>query len=325
VKTYALNHPREGYRRLAWMMIDEEIAFVSPSSVYRILDRNDLLCRWKPSSAAGQKPEPPTPSPAVAYRSDVPLDFEPLVLFHRSFRQLFPLDCGLGTAIVDDGSRRHGCRSPGFREIPAGASPHRARQWNSVYQQGLPQLDQTIFSGTDPDSNPPPGVKRSHRAVSPQFTPGGTLAPGTARPAASQRHHCRLDRILQYAALACGTGLSDSKRLAGRPTVRAIRRKEKKVGDGQNPADSRESQASQPGICRGRCPRTLRIYRLVRSRYGRSINDFLRVQERNVNRLRTPGARVTSQYGPILPVTGDNIIERRRGLEPTNCRKSNFR
>jgi len=60
VKTYALNHPREGYRRLAWMMIDEEIAFVSPSSVYRILDRNDLLCRWKPSSAAGQKPEPPT-------------------------------------------------------------------------------------------------------------------------------------------------------------------------------------------------------------------------------------------------------------------------
>lgn len=60
VKTYALEHPRDGYRRLSWMMVDEDVAYLSPSSVYRILDNNDLLCRWKPSVSVGRKPEPPS-------------------------------------------------------------------------------------------------------------------------------------------------------------------------------------------------------------------------------------------------------------------------
>jgi transposase InsO family protein len=51
VVAYAKAHPQEGYRRLAWMMIDEDIAYLSPSTVYRILDRYDLLYRWK-------RPEP---------------------------------------------------------------------------------------------------------------------------------------------------------------------------------------------------------------------------------------------------------------------------
>jgi transposase InsO family protein len=42
---------REGYRRLAWMMVDEDVAYLSPSTVYIILDRHDLLYRWK-------RPEP---------------------------------------------------------------------------------------------------------------------------------------------------------------------------------------------------------------------------------------------------------------------------
>lgn len=49
--TYAKGHPREGYRRLAWMMVDDDIAYLTPSAVYRILDRYDLLYRWK-------RPEP---------------------------------------------------------------------------------------------------------------------------------------------------------------------------------------------------------------------------------------------------------------------------
>jgi putative transposase len=60
VKQFALEHPRDGYRRLAWMMVDANVAYLSPSSVYRILDRHQLLCRWKPSRAVGQKPEPPS-------------------------------------------------------------------------------------------------------------------------------------------------------------------------------------------------------------------------------------------------------------------------
>lgn len=56
---YALAHPRDGYRRLAWSMIDEDVAYVSPSSVYRILNEADLLYRWKRSRGVGEAPAKP--------------------------------------------------------------------------------------------------------------------------------------------------------------------------------------------------------------------------------------------------------------------------
>ena len=45
-------HPDEGYRRLTFMMLDQDIVAVSPSSVYRVLKNGGLLQRWnrKPSS-----------------------------------------------------------------------------------------------------------------------------------------------------------------------------------------------------------------------------------------------------------------------------------
>jgi transposase InsO family protein len=48
---YAKARPRDGYRRLAWMMVDEDVVYLAPSTVYRILDKHDLLYRWK-------RPEP---------------------------------------------------------------------------------------------------------------------------------------------------------------------------------------------------------------------------------------------------------------------------
>jgi transposase InsO family protein len=53
---YAKTHPREGYRRLAWMMVDDDIVYLAPTTVYRILDRHDLLYRWKrPEPGLGRK------------------------------------------------------------------------------------------------------------------------------------------------------------------------------------------------------------------------------------------------------------------------------
>ena len=48
---YYKDHPLEGYRRLCYMMIDDDIVAVSPSSVYRVLSNAGLLKRWncKPS------------------------------------------------------------------------------------------------------------------------------------------------------------------------------------------------------------------------------------------------------------------------------------
>ena len=61
VVAFALANPREGYRRLAWMMVDADVAYLSPATVYRILSERDLLCRWKPKGpGSGERPQPPT-------------------------------------------------------------------------------------------------------------------------------------------------------------------------------------------------------------------------------------------------------------------------
>ena len=46
VRAYALKHPGIRHRELAWRMVDEEVAFLSPSTVYRILKSQNLVCPW---------------------------------------------------------------------------------------------------------------------------------------------------------------------------------------------------------------------------------------------------------------------------------------
>ncbi|MGQ0646160.1 MAG: IS3 family transposase [Gemmatimonadaceae bacterium] len=60
VQAYARAHPRDGYRRLTWQMLDADVACLSESSVYRILREADLLFRWKRSAASGPPPAKPT-------------------------------------------------------------------------------------------------------------------------------------------------------------------------------------------------------------------------------------------------------------------------
>lgn len=43
---YHERHPLEGYRRLAFMMLDEDVVAASPSSVYRVLAREGRLAKW---------------------------------------------------------------------------------------------------------------------------------------------------------------------------------------------------------------------------------------------------------------------------------------
>jgi transposase InsO family protein len=53
-------HPLEGYRRLAFMMLDADVVHVSPSSVYRVLALQGLLRRWnRPASGKGTGFEQP--------------------------------------------------------------------------------------------------------------------------------------------------------------------------------------------------------------------------------------------------------------------------
>lgn len=59
---YAKSHPAEGYRRLTYMMIDDNIVAVSPSTTYRVLKSAGLLNRWNrvKRSAKGQGFNQPT-------------------------------------------------------------------------------------------------------------------------------------------------------------------------------------------------------------------------------------------------------------------------
>jgi len=46
ILAYQADHPTEGYHRLAYMMLDADIAAVSPSSVYRVLQAAERLQKW---------------------------------------------------------------------------------------------------------------------------------------------------------------------------------------------------------------------------------------------------------------------------------------
>jgi len=60
--SYAKTHIGEGYRRLTYMMIDDNIAAVSPATTYRVLKAAGLLSRWNKvkRSSKGQGFNQPT-------------------------------------------------------------------------------------------------------------------------------------------------------------------------------------------------------------------------------------------------------------------------
>lgn len=45
---YEQEHPTDGYRRLTFMMLDEDVVAAAPSTVYRVLKRAGRLDRWAP-------------------------------------------------------------------------------------------------------------------------------------------------------------------------------------------------------------------------------------------------------------------------------------
>jgi putative transposase len=47
VLDYARKHPALRHRELAWRMVDEDVACLSPSTVYRILKEANLVCPWR--------------------------------------------------------------------------------------------------------------------------------------------------------------------------------------------------------------------------------------------------------------------------------------
>ena len=47
VRSYALKHPGIRHRELAWRMVDEDVVYLSQSTVYRILKDQNLVSPWR--------------------------------------------------------------------------------------------------------------------------------------------------------------------------------------------------------------------------------------------------------------------------------------
>jgi transposase InsO family protein len=47
VLSYARKHPELRHREMAWRMVDEDVACLSASTVYRILKESNLVCPWR--------------------------------------------------------------------------------------------------------------------------------------------------------------------------------------------------------------------------------------------------------------------------------------
>ena len=53
------NNPRMNHREMAYSMMDEDIAYLSPSSVYKILKDHNLIISWKSSIWNSKRPDKP--------------------------------------------------------------------------------------------------------------------------------------------------------------------------------------------------------------------------------------------------------------------------
>ena len=56
VRNYAHGHPELGYKRLAWTMVDENVAFLRPGMVYAVLAEAQLLGRRQPAPTGLRRP-----------------------------------------------------------------------------------------------------------------------------------------------------------------------------------------------------------------------------------------------------------------------------
>ena len=71
VLNYARKHPKLRHRELAWRMVDEDVAYLSPSTVYRILKTEKLVCPWSRRNKRRREEEEKATRPNERWATDV--------------------------------------------------------------------------------------------------------------------------------------------------------------------------------------------------------------------------------------------------------------
>jgi putative transposase len=134
-------HPLEGYRRLAFMMLDADVVAAPPSSVYRVLKKAGVLERHntKPSLKGTGFVQPLRPH--EHWHGDVSY-----LNIAGTFYFLCSILDGCSRYIVHWEIRERGGGndySAGPGEVPGGDAPDHLGQWAAVHRQG--------FQGVHPD------------------------------------------------------------------------------------------------------------------------------------------------------------------------------
>jgi transposase InsO family protein len=71
VRAYALQHPGIRHRELAWRMVDEDVVCLSPSTVYRILRSENLVCPWRRRTKRTREEDEKATRPDELWASDL--------------------------------------------------------------------------------------------------------------------------------------------------------------------------------------------------------------------------------------------------------------
>lgn len=70
-RAYALKYPEIRHRELAWKMLDQGVACLSPSTVYRILLEEELVCPWNRRKKRGRKEVEKASKPNEVWGTDL--------------------------------------------------------------------------------------------------------------------------------------------------------------------------------------------------------------------------------------------------------------
>ena len=71
VLAFAREHPELRHRELAWRMVDEDVAHLSPSTVYRVLKEANLVCPWRRRAARRKAQEEKASRPDQRWSTDL--------------------------------------------------------------------------------------------------------------------------------------------------------------------------------------------------------------------------------------------------------------
>ena len=67
---YKHKHPGMSFREIAYALMDEDLAYLSPATVYRILKKNNLITPWNRITLASTRPDHAR-SPDERWQTDI--------------------------------------------------------------------------------------------------------------------------------------------------------------------------------------------------------------------------------------------------------------